>query len=346
MGATNNRVKKVLVSNSVAVNTGTTIATAVNNDVLLVNRAGTVVSDTGTLISDINNDVVRVALGTSSTAGVVKYSSPIQVRNVRKVTTQLYEVPVQHSIKIVGANAVPTTSAAGTNFNIKLQFHDTNRVMQDKYGSQFFSYTSIDADEDAATIFTALAAKINAVVFNKQVTASVSGSDLIITGIAIPNTSINIYQYRYFDVFLRSGFSTSIETFTITTATPTPASTDDIVITPGKPGRGLGQQVRDMELEGMYDFNRTQFPVHTDTRRAIADTGYYNLVTIEHDTAKLSALHSTYYAPETTIIAFFAAEGTATTPFDGAGTPIASAKQAAFMTKLTSLIESADVFVA
>lgn len=345
MGANTTRAKVTFVSNLVAANTGTTVATAVDNDVLLINRAGTVVSDTGTVISDINNDEIRVVLGIGA-AGVVKYSPPIQVKNIRKVSTTLYEVPTLHSVKVVGANVVPAVTAAGTTFSIKVHYHDSNQALNARESEQFFYYTTLAANETSTTIFAALAAKINAVLNNKQVTATAT-ADLVITGIAIANNSINIQQYRYFDVILRAGFvNTATPSFTITTATPTPAGTEGLVITPGKPGKGTGQQIRDLELTGMYDFNRTMFPVDTDTRRAIANTGYYNQVVIEYTTEHLSNFHNVYQAPQTLILAFFAAETTATTAFDGAGTPIASAKQAAFMTKLTSVVESADVFVA
>lgn len=331
-----NRVTKTLVSNVVAANTGTTVATAVNNDVLLVNRANTVVADAGTVVSDASNDVVRVALGVSAIAGTVKWSSPIHVRSIRKVSTSLYEVPVQHVIAVNGSVAVPATSAAGTAFNIKIQYKDTNRIMQDKGTEQFFSYTTLVANETAEVIFTALAAKITSVATaSKQVSAAVTGDDgaavLTITGLAVTDNAFGLPQFRYFDLALRSGFLGDATGATTTTA--------------GKPGRGTADMVKQLELLGIYDFNRISWPQDTDTRRGTAGV-YYNFVTIEHGTPHLSSLHSTYVAPETTIIAFAAAETTSTTAFDGAGTPIASAKQTAFMTKLTSLVESAGIFVA
>lgn len=327
MGANSTRATQVLVSNAVVANTGTTAATAVNNDVLLVNRAGTVVSDTGTLISDINNDVVRVALGTSATAGVVEWSAPIPVKGIRKVTTQLYEIPVQHVVTISEASL--GTITAGKQYAIKINFHDSHNPQKDGDNSQYFHYTAVTGDT-STTVYDAFRTKINAVASSiNQVVAS-GTTTLILTGKAVADNALGFPQFRYFDVSLRKGF-----TYTAGAS---------VVATAGKPGRGTGLQVRQMELAGKYNFNRTQFPVDTDTRRG-STTGYYNLVTIEYGTPHLSVHHSTYVAPQTLVLAFAAAETTGDTLFDGAGTPIASTKQAAFMTKLTSLVESAGVFV-
>lgn len=328
MGANSTRATQVLVSNAAVVNTGTTAATAVNNDVLLLNRAGTAVG-AGTVISDINNDVVRVALGTSATAGVVEWSAPIHVRSIRKITKQLYEVPVQHVVTISAAS-VPATSAAGTVFSIKINFHDSHNPQRDGDSSQYFTYTTLAANETSTTVYDALRAKINAVASPiNQIVAS-GTTTLILTGKAVADNALGFPQFRYFDVSLRKGFTYTAGTSVVTTA--------------GKPGRGTGLQVRQMELAGKYGFNRTQFPVDTDTRRGSA-TGFYNLVTIEFGTPHLSVHHSTYVAPQTVVVAFAAAETTGDTLFDGAGTPIASTKQAAFVDALEALAESAGIFV-
>jgi hypothetical protein len=326
MGATSTKAPHVLVTNLAAANTGATVATAVDNDILLVNRAGTVVADNGTLISAFENDVVRVALGTSATAGVIKWSSPIHVKGIRKITKLAYEAPVQHVITLSAAS-VPTVTAAGTVFSIKVCFHDTNRVMNDRDSSQYFTYTTLAANETSTVVYAALAAKINAVNANQAQLSATSTTTLVITGLAVTDTALGLPQFRYFEVFMRKGF-----TYTAGAS---------IVATVGKPGRGIAAQVKQAELGDKYDFNRTQFPVDTDTRRATS-TGTYNCVVIEHNTPHVSNLHSTYVAPEVTVIYFHGA-----TLADGVinGSAFTSAKQLAFMTKLESLAESAGVFV-
>lgn len=328
MGANSTRATQVLVSNAAVINTGTTAATAVNNDVLLLNRVGVAVG-AGTTISDINNDVVRVALGTSATAGVVDWSAPIHVRSIRKITKQLYEIPVQHVVTISAAS-VPATSAAGTTFSIKINFHDTNRIMSQNETAQYFTYTTLVANETSTVVYDALRTKINAVATAANQIVASGTTTLILTGRAVTDNALGFPQFRYFDVALRKGF-----TYTAGAS---------VVATAGKPGRGTGLQVRQMELAGKYGFNRTQFPVDTDTRRG-STTGYYNLVTIEFGTPHLSVHHSTYVAPQTVVVAFAAAETTADTLFDGAGTPIISTKQQAFLDSLEALAESAGVHV-
>lgn len=329
MGANTTRATQVLVSNVITANTGTTAATAVNDDVLLLNRVGTAVS--GAVSASIENDVVRVALGTSATAGVVQWSAPIHTRSIRKVTSQLYEVPVQHVVTLSAAS-VTGTYPAGTVFSIKINFHDTNDLINSgKDASQYFTYKTVAASETPTTIYDGLRAAINGINTNIKQVVATGTTTLILTGLAVTDNALGFPQFRYFDVSLRKGF-----TYTAGAS---------VVATPGKPGRGIGSQVRLMELSGKYGFNRTQFPADTDTRRGLATGGYYNLVTIEYGTPHLSVHHSTYVAPQTLVIAFFAAMTDAVTPNNGTAVGTVGTKQAAFLTALETLVESAGVFV-
>jgi hypothetical protein len=327
MGANSTRVPHILVTNVAAGNTGTTVATAVDNDMLVVNRANTVLTAGATITSAFENDVIRIALGTSATAGVIKWSSPIHVKGIRKVTTLAYEAPVPHRVVISAASTGTITT--GKVYAIKINFHDTNDLMNSgKDGAQYFTYTATATDTTAALVYAGLAAVINGVNANiKQVTATVVGSTLQIDGDAVADNALGFPQFRYFDVSLRKGF-----TYTAATS---------ITVTPGKPGRGIPAQVKQVELGDKYNFNRTQFPVDVDTRRAVS-TGTYNCVVIEHGTPHLSVHHSTYVAPETTVLYFQGA-----TLADGVinGSAFTSAKQKAIMDILEPLIEGVGVYV-
>jgi len=318
---------KVYVSNTLAANTGTTIPTAVNDDVLLLDRALVALS-ADTIANGVANDLIYVALGTSATAGTDVKSVAIPTKGIRKVSVATVALAVQHKVTL-NAAAVPATSAAGTSFSVKVFYHDTNRVMQDKQMAQFFTYKTLAANETASTIYTALAAKINAVAtFSKQITATVNGSTLDLVGLAVADNAFGLPQFRYFDVALRSGFDTTV-------ATP-------ITVTAGIPGKGLGNLVKQQELAGIYDFNRTQFPQTTDPRRAVVG-GYYNLVTIQYETTNTSAFNRLASNLQTLVVAFKAAVTDGVTPYAGTGTAIHSTKGQAFIDTLEALTEGSFV---
>jgi hypothetical protein len=319
MGANTSRVMKVLVSNATAANTGTSIANAVDNDVILVDKAGNQVANTATVQNNKNADVLRVLLGT---AKGVEQSTPIQVRNIRAVTIQPYVAPVQHSVKVLGSSVEAV--AAGKAYSIKIRFKDEKQIAS-HLSEEFYTHTAV-AGDTATTVLTAIKNKITANV-NTRVIATISGSDLVITGKEITANSMEHYQFQYFSVALRRGFTVA-----------TIKGTDAMTTTAGKVGNGVGQQVYDMERlsSNLAHVFRAGFP-NDEMLNGVAEraskTGKYNIVTIEHGSERSGDLTQTFKAPVSTVIAFSTTDGTP------------SAKQDAFVMKLTSVVESAGVYV-
>jgi hypothetical protein len=319
MGANTSRKTKVLVSNATAANTGNSMITdagaskvaIVDNDVILFDRTFTELADTATIHSNKNADVLYLALGTGA-AGASEMET-IQTKNIRKITVASYVAPAQRVATITGENF---NLAANTDYSISLEFHDTGRTMNDKPTRQFFVYTSGASAPTQAAVVNALVTKINAAKLSYVVASNVS-DDLVITGKAVTPNSINSYQFVNFEVSMRSGFI----------AEPT-----DVTYTGGNQGQGHGQIVKDMELENTNNFNRIQWPLDEDTRRA-TNAGKYNLVVIEHATKHTGDFLQDYSAPRTAVVAFATTDGTS------------SAKQTAFIEKLTSIAESVGVYV-
>lgn len=316
MGANTSRVTKILVSNTLAANTGNTLATMVNDDVVLFDRTMTELADTATLANNANADTIYIGLGTGLAGSrETEMSLPIQPRNIRKVKVNPYVAPVQHSIFIPAASFVVANSSE---YTLSVEYQDNNRVMHEHGDRNFFYYKS-DATATITEITAGLAAKINAVKFNKQVTAVGDVNGLTITGIAVTPNSINQYQFRYFNIFLKQGFVTGLDKAAVMTATS------------GLQGEGHGEIVKNMEQD-TKKVQRIAWPIPVETNRA-TNAGKYNLVTIEHTNAHMGDLHGTYHAPMTTVVAFLTTDGTQ------------SAKQVAFIEKLTSIAESAGVYV-
>lgn len=338
MGSNSTRVPKVLVSNAQAANTGTSATTAVNNDVIIIDRTGAQLPDGATLQANAAADVIRIILGkgaASATSPNIEYSFPIQVKNVRKVTTQLYEAPVQHTVTV---DCTKATLAANTTYTAKVILHENHKIAL--HGSeQVFTYVSGAAVPTATDVAAGIVAAVNA---NKgaKVTATNAAGTITFTGKAASGTNateLNNYMFQYFHVALRAGF---------TQANAAAA----LGGTPGKQGKGAGKQVQDMERFSTASFYRdyTSFPnqnmLEGSPLRAVTATPY-NLVVIEHSTEQTGDLTQTFKAPQTTIVAFAAADSVTNTAPYTSGAVGVSAKQAAFMTKLSSIIESGGVFV-
>jgi hypothetical protein len=314
-GANTSRVMKMLVSNAIAANTGNSAATAVAEDVIIVDRNGAEAANGS------KQDMIRVMLGLGS--GKVEHSAPIQVRNVRKVTTQIFTEAVQHVVAVNGTVSIPSVEV-GVNYSIKITHHDLHQVFSHK-SEEFYTVKAVTGDT-ATTILTKIKAKIDA---NKsaRVVATMAGAVLTLTGKAItsgPNASIlNQYMFSFFHVALKSGFDAFAD--------------GAMTITAGNPGNGLGKQVKDLERLSTQSYYRdyTSFPnddeVFGSPLRAVAGSKY-NMVIIEHGSERSGDLTQTFTSPSTTIVAFLA-----DVDIDGV-TEIASAKQNAFVTKLNSLI--------
>jgi hypothetical protein len=330
MGANTARVMSVLVSNAIAANTGTTPATIVAEDILLLKSDNTVVGDTAKVTDDHCSQLI-VAAGEG--AGQSKFSMPIQVRNIRKIKVTPYEATAQHKVVINLATAIATADLlAGGEYSIGVMYQDNHRIFAELPTREHYHYKAGSTVPTRTEIAAALAARINGVnpalanMRVKQIVATANAETLTIEGLPVAEdgNGINTYQFRYFEVLLRAGFIQGTKA--------------GMTVTPGKPGKGIGLKVIDLEQSTLGRQMRFTWPIKETPKRALPN-GKYNLVTIEHANVYTGDLQSPMSSPLTTVIAFKVDD--VTTP----GTDAASTKQASFLTKLTSVAESAGIAV-
>jgi hypothetical protein len=307
MSTTFTRVASVQVTNIQAANTGNSVTTAANGDVILFDRTFAEVSDTATVQTAADVETLYVGLGVSA-GGAIESSMPIQVRNIRNVKVTPYVAATPYSVTLGNI-----TAANSTEYIVKIIYRDQFSSAPAHSAPRSYVYAS-DAAATPAEIATGLAAAINADK-NSQVTASVSTNDLVITGKIIAPNAIDTYQRVTFDVATPLGF----------------AATTTRTVNPGSDGSGIGQKVKDLE-QSTKSAQRILFPIPTETTKASV-SGIYNLVTIEHYNEHIGDLANQRKEPLKTVIAF---ASTSATP---------SAKQAAFMVKLASVVESAGIYV-
>lgn len=122
------RVKSVLVSNETGANTGTSLSTIVEGDVLVLNRAMANLTGTPTITSAADNDLIYIAIGTGE-VGEFKLSHGIQVRNISKVEKEAYSAAVKQ-ISYIGFNGTSGTFSVenDTEYQLIVRIKDTYRI--------------------------------------------------------------------------------------------------------------------------------------------------------------------------------------------------------------------------
>ena len=308
MSTTFNRVASVQVTNNLGLNGGNSVTTATNGDVILFDRTFTEVADTATVQTSGDAQTLYVGLGVSA-GGAIEASMPIQVRNITNIKVAPYVAATPYQVTVGGIVA-----ANSTEYIVKIIYRDQFTSAPAQSAPRSYSFTTGPAAA-APDVATGLAAKINADK-NAGVIASVNVNDLVIAGKVIAPNAIDTYQRVTFDVATPIGFLANAVTQTIAA---------------GNDGVGIGQKVKDMEQKTKYA-QRILWPIPTETTKASL-SGTYNLVTITHYGEHVGDMANQRKEPLRTIIAFASVTGTP------------SAKQAAFLVKLTSVANSADISV-
>lgn len=157
-----NRVNRVLVTNTEADNTGTTLNTIINGDMLVLNRAFANLTGSPTLTSAIANDLIYIAQGIG--AGKAILSLPIQVSKVTKVRRGAYVAPIEQVTHIGYAGSGSATLNAALNsteYNLIVMYKDDQRVQPGRQTRQVYSYIS-DTTATLPEIASAFVKKINA----------------------------------------------------------------------------------------------------------------------------------------------------------------------------------------
>lgn len=309
MGATTQRVAHYQVSNTLAANTGNSVTTIVNDDVILFDRSFTEVADTATVQNSPNADQLYVALGVGN--GALDAENGIQTRNIRRVKLTTYTPEVPYSATI--AVGTPTNN---TDYVFKIIYRDEYPTSPGHSAPRSFTYTS-DATATAVEIAAGIVAAVNVDRHSQQyVVATADGAgNFTITGKPQPIDIVSGYERVTFDVAAPAGFVGTTITYNGGTA-----------------GAGIGAKLKEMERDNNNYNQRRLWPIPADTTRA-TNGGKYNVVTIEHNHSHLADFSRPALEPRKAVICFLTTDGTA------------SAKQTAFMTKLTSVVESAGIFV-
>jgi hypothetical protein len=155
------RVNRVLVTNAEAANTGTSLNTIVNGDILVLNRGFSNLTGTPTISSAADNDVIHIAQGIGTGKAIV--SLPIQLKNVTKVIRTAYSAPAEQVIHI-GFNGTSGSLQAAVNnteYRLCVLYKDDQRIMANRDTRGLYYFTS-DATATLAEIASALVRKVNA----------------------------------------------------------------------------------------------------------------------------------------------------------------------------------------
>jgi hypothetical protein len=153
------RVNRVLVTNKEGSSAGTTVANLVSGDVVAFNRSLTKLAGTETLANGANNDVLYVGLGNED--GTTILSSPIQVRNITKVTVQPYVTPVE-KVMVIGYDGTSGTITSPSNneeWNLIINYKDDQRYQNQRITRGLYNYVT-DATASTSELVFNLAKKV------------------------------------------------------------------------------------------------------------------------------------------------------------------------------------------
>jgi hypothetical protein len=143
-----NAVNKVLVTNVTAANTGTSIPTIIDGDVLIFNRTwGTALTGSPTVTSAEGNDTIYIALGQTTGNMKIYDSGPIVVKNVTAAKLSTYVAPTEKVMTIAAGTA---TIADNSEYEFDVQYlNSTYRVHQQKPMAERYNYiTSNNASQE------------------------------------------------------------------------------------------------------------------------------------------------------------------------------------------------------
>lgn len=234
-----------------------TLATMIKGDIAVVDAANAVVA-AGTIPS-----AFRVAYGLG----------PAQFRLTDLITRgrvvgylgENYTAPVA---KVITLSAI-VTDAASVEYFLRVVVKDDTRMQQNRQTGSQVSFVA-PAGATATAVATGLVAAIARDRYlSSMVTAAVSGSNITLTGRAVPSNTIDKYQYVDFtaSLVIRTGLSVTQERLAAT----------ETVTTALVPGNGLSQQIFDLEKEvngWLGARNLIAFPVVGPASNVVAGANY------------------------------------------------------------------------
>lgn len=238
----------------------------------------------------------------------VRMSDPIQGANVKSYIGSSYTAKHEKVITFV----LGATVTVSTEYLLRIVYKD----MPEHPGQFTATYRHTPLVNTLATFLTNLTAKVNSHA-GRRVQASCTGTDLILTGLPIPEcttglTDIDKFTMVEFDAFL--DYVDSDGNWAQVTAVTAPTLTSKTITFATTYGVGTWESVRDLEKDcwGYLGVtNHRAFPVHLpDACTIVGET--YDIIQITHDCDYLSP--DNQYEKQTPLLTTiaFAVPGTGT----------------------------------
>lgn len=136
-------VERVLVTNVTAANTGTSLASMIQGDILIFNRTlGTALTGTPTVTSAEGNDTIYIMQGLGTSEGSMKSISsfPIKLRNVSKATLSTY-VAATEKVQTIAFGTTTISSSSEYAFDL-FYLNSTHRVLQQSPMAERYNYVT------------------------------------------------------------------------------------------------------------------------------------------------------------------------------------------------------------
>jgi hypothetical protein len=271
-----------------------------------VMAAGKTISDTDTIyIGQACADTYSYTEegGTAVTsARKILFSDPIEGRLVKSYKGKSYTAKAEQITHIDGSTTLIVT--AGTPLVLRIIYKD---MQEQKGGAQFvhsYRYTCPNPAISITATLTALAAVVNAHA-GRRVIASMSGTELVLTGLAIPSCTTGLNDIDNFSMVEFDAILCYVDSDGYFAHT---AAVDPAITVKATYGCGIWELVRDAEKEARGNrgvTNLTRFPVITPEWSTVKSTTYDQVI-IEHDKSYVSSDNQyTKQAPLKTIIYFY-----------------------------------------
>jgi hypothetical protein len=156
-----NRVAKVLVTNTTGANTGTSIPTIIDGDVLVLNKAMANLTGTPTPTSAANNESIYIALGIG--AGKPRLSSEIKAGQIKSWKKLAYAAPVEQ-ISTIGYNGATEALILldSTSYKLSISLRNERHQFRAHLKTSYDYYVTTAASADEYVTALAFIKKINA----------------------------------------------------------------------------------------------------------------------------------------------------------------------------------------
>lgn len=135
-------VERILVTNVTSVNTGTSLATIVNGDILVFNQTmGTALTGSPTITSAEGNDVIYICAGLGPEGSMKLLRSwPIRLKSITSAKLSTYVAPAE-KVQTVDFGSITISDNAEYEFTLVYN-NPTQRVLQQKPQAERYNYVT------------------------------------------------------------------------------------------------------------------------------------------------------------------------------------------------------------